>query len=63
MKFTLTIEDLERLLDNAKNENEYHDMLPEITIDCKDNVVYIYQKCYYGECYPTHHMTIRKDEQ
>ena len=59
MKYTeyglqITIEELEKLLENAKNEAKYHNMQHSLFIKGGEKPKII-QYCCYAECNPTDH--------
>ena len=55
-KLVIALDELQKILDYAKNRAEYGDMRNELEIECADDKITVTQHCHYAECNSIYHI-------
>ncbi len=55
-KLVITLDELQKILDYAKNRAEFGDMRSTLEIGCKNDRITITQHCNYAECNSIYHI-------
>lgn len=55
-KLVITLDELQKILDYAKNRAEHGDMRSELEIECANGKITVTQHCHYAECNSIYHI-------
>jgi hypothetical protein len=55
-QLVITLDELQKILDYAKNRAQYDSMKSTLEIGCKKGKITITQYCHYAECNPIFHV-------